>query len=89
MDGVSPIDGVKVAHLGLRCSGAGPYLLMGDLVVGIGATPHCMFGSNNVPAKRNGPRTLVLRPLCQQPGYRCGTGLVRELPSNRAVVLNA
>ena len=36
----------EVARLGLRCSGAGPYLLMGNLVVGIGATPHCVFGLN-------------------------------------------
>src|SRR6188472_808872 len=38
--------------LGLRCSGAGPYLLMGNLIVGIGATPHSMFGSYGVATKK-------------------------------------
>jgi len=56
MDGISAVDGSEVAHLGLRCSGAGPYLLMGNLVAGIGATPHGMFGSNSVAAKQKRPQ---------------------------------
>ena len=80
VNGISSIDHSEIAHLGLRCSRAGPYLLMGNLVEGIGGTPHSMFGSYRVATKKQPQKAppeavsdqecgLPWFPLCPESGH--------------------